>query len=882
MTRDEAARAFTLIMRGFEAYEARNLKLAASAFSSARKSAGAAPPQLATSLAEAEAAVRRDDRQALLAALITASALTDLPQEAPAPQPPSISKTPEPEPPASPVAAAPAPPAGAGQAAAKLLAEALDVRNRTHGGSHRGGTVAELTQLSVLYEKFGNVEEAWRLGQRALTIRRLQSTSPRDMATCLAAAGTAALGMEDFAGAAAQLREALQAARAAGPDDAATAWLLDRLALAVAPLEGHAAAQVLHAQALALRQKILPPTHPDLAHSTLHRAAQLLEAGQLDAAETQFRAAHQVFEAAGPAEQAGAAQCIEGLAVLHMRRHALAPARQLLQQALAMLREAWGQDHSLVLKYEAELAFLAHAAGELESARTQARAALRRSRPNRHEKLRHDLWHLLSQLAAAREEPASAIAFAKLAVLGLHRQHGPAARVPGPRNRLFGARDGDIYQHLAVLLAEAGRLPEANQALAMLKEAELFAALARDAAADPRRSFIPLSREEAGWEAAGGMVMRPILDDDTAAGAISRQRRLAEMDFFESWLDSAESLCRPPAPYRPVKHPGIAAMGARVALLSILPGPRSLHLLLTTTDSQTAREVNIAAPALHGLCQNFRAAIAARRPDAPELGAALYRVLIAPVAETYHELGIKTLLINAQGWLRYLPFAALHNGATYLAETTATVLFTAAAPAFLAGAPGKATMAAYGVRGVDDGLSQLVRTGPEPGMFAGRLALDAAFDRPSLAEGLSSHRLLHIASPAVLDARHPAESALRLGDGSALPLRSLTNRPFHFRDVALLALTACETTPDGDGDGSEVEAFGAMLRGCGVPAVLATLWRPEDGPTPNLLAAFYTQRRGGRMPGRALNAAQLEVIRGEETYRHAFYWAGFIVMGGVE
>jgi CHAT domain-containing protein len=36
------------------------------------------------------------------------------------------------------------------------------------------------------------------------------------------------------------------------------------------------------------------------------------------------------------------------------------------------------------------------------------------------------------------------------------------------------------------------------------------------------------------------------------------------------------------------------------------------------------------------------------------------------------------------------------------------------------------------------------------------------------------------------------------------------------------------------------------------------------------------------MPGRALNAAQLEVIRGEETYRHAFYWAGFIVMGGVE
>jgi CHAT domain-containing protein len=957
MTRDEASRAFTLIMRGFEAYEARNLKLAVSAFATARESAGAAPPKLAISLTAAAKAARRDDRPALLAALTTAAALTDLPPEAPengspppalvapapipepappepptaAPPPPPIAvmditpptpppvpepitppatvqfratvprKSPPADPPALPFPESPAsaptnppnailfartsdkrPAAGAAQDAANTQPESRATRNHVQGGSHRG-TAAELTQLSIQYEKSGHAEEAWRLGQRALTIRRLQSnTTKRDMAASLAAAGAAALGMEDFATAAAQLREALETARQTGPDDAATAWLLDHLALAVAPLEGAAAARLLHDQALTLRQNLLPPAHPAIGWSQLHRAAQCLDAGELDTAETLFRAALGMFEAAGPSEQPGAAQCTEGLAVLHLRRNALEPARQLLHTALALLRDAWGPDHLLVLTYEAELAFLAFAAGEPDTARSLARAALRRTRPNRHEKLRHDLWYLLSQLAAARDEPAAAIVLGKLAVLGLHHQSGPAAGLPSLRNRLLGARDTDLYRHLAVLLAQAGRLAEAAQALAMQKEAELFAALARDAGADPRRTRMLLNPAETGWEAEGGMVMRPILDDDAAAGAISRQRRLAEMDFFESWLESAESLCRLPPPHRKAKHPGIAALGARVALLTLLPGPRSLHVLLSTTEDQIAREVNIAAPVLHRMCQDFRAAIAARRADAPELGAALYRILIAPVAETYHKLGIKTLLIGAEGWLRYLPFAALHDGETYLAETTATVLFTAAVPAFLAATPGNATMAAYGVHGVDDGLPQLVRSGLGTGMFAGRIALDAAFDRPSLAEGLSSHRLIHIASPTTLDALNPAHSALRLGDGSSLPLRLLANRPYHFRDVALVALTACETDAAGDGDGSEVEALGAMLRSCGAPAVLATLWRPQDGPAAKLLAAFYTQRRGGRMPGRALNAAQLEVLRGEDKHRHPYYWAGFIAMGGVE
>ena len=53
---------------------------------------------------------------------------------------------------------------------------------------------------------------------------------------------------------------------------------------------------------------------------------------------------------------------------------------------------------------------------------------------------------------------------------------------------------------------------------------------------------------------------------------------------------------------------------------------------------------------------------------------------IEPVADIYRELGIKTLLIAAEGAVRYLPFAALYDGERFLAETTATALLTEAVP----------------------------------------------------------------------------------------------------------------------------------------------------------------------------------------------------------
>jgi CHAT domain-containing protein len=110
---------------------------------------------------------------------------------------------------------------------------------------------------------------------------------------------------------------------------------------------------------------------------------------------------------------------------------------------------------------------------------------------------------------------------------------------------------------------------------------------------------------------------------------------------------------------------------------------------------------------------------------------------------------------------------------------------------------------------------------------------------------------------------------------------ALAQLPFYFRDVVQMSLTACETASGvAAGDGSEVEALGALLRWRGAGAVLASHWRPPSGPAATLMAAFYEPRKGRRLASGALNAAQRAMLAGN--FKHPYYWAGYFVMGGIE
>ncbi len=783
------------------------------------------------------------------------------------------------------------------------LGVGLAIKSRRLGKAHRR-IAPELTLLSAAHERLGDYRTALGLAERDLAIRRLQSNgAPADLAASLNNFGLAALGLEDFEGAAAAFREALAIGERTGAAELWLASLRDNLALALAPL-GDGAARRLHEQAFKVRRARLPKGHPDLGRSLLHIGLCLLADGAYDEAEAHFRSALQIFEgppaearpagrtaakpAARPPDVLGAAQCLEGMAVLSVRRQRLAPGREMLRQAADMLRDAFGPDHLLVLRYETELAFLALFTGDLGGAAALGRAALRRALILQQDSLKRDLYALLSHLAAARGRIGAAILFGKLAANAMRAQAG-RHRPETPLRRLFAARPGDAFRHVAALLAKAGRIADAGSALAMLKEDELFDVLRRDAALDPRRSTVALSFAETGWQRMGGAIARllAVLEEgradvkaNGAASADLEDQRADAAGAFERWIDSAERAGddedEPGA-----AHPGLGALGARTALLHILPGPKTLQLMLTTTETGVVREVALPAAALWRLVADFRAAIAARSGDVQALGEALYRHLIAPVAPTYQALGIKTLLIGADGPLRYLPFAALHDGANYLAETTATVLFTEAAPD-AAGPRGQAPeIAAFGAAGGGFGeeASRLVRDG-KGGLIPGRLWLEEEFGPPSVAQALDEYRLIHLACPVGLDGADPANSFITLGDGTDVMLRELCALPYFFRNVSLVALTGCETSAEGDG--SEIEALGALLRWRGVESVVASLWRPPGGPPPGLLASFYRQIRDGKAPSLALSAAQRATLTGAAAHRHPYFWAPLIVMGGLE
>jgi CHAT domain-containing protein len=914
MSRAQAVKALSMVMKGVQAFEAGDLKMAAAAIAMAEELNVGGTAALGSALAELRHAVRRDDRKALLQAVAKAASLAGaapaLDEPVPA-QPPPVPET-------APAAALPPAPASrallllgeaahalargdepaaldalahalmssaqgpeaedlaAGEAFSRLgasLAETrrwapareamtrgLDIKMRVLGKSHRR-IAADLTALSSLAEQLGDYDEALRLAERGLTIRRLQSNGdPKDLADSLVQYAKAALGLEDYAAAAGCLREALAIGRDVRAPDLWMAEVMDQLGLVVCRLEDAQAARVLHEEAFGLRRPLLPATHPDIGRSLVHVGGFLLAAGAHDEAETHFRAALEIFEAQAPAEALGIALCLEHLAVLEVRRQNMEPGRRLLLSAVETLRAAFGPAQSLVMKFETELAFLTLFTGDLAGAAALGYATLRRARAAHHATLRRDLWYLLSQLAGARREPDAAIMFGKLAANAVRFQPGGVTSLETPLQRLFAARHGDVFRHLAGLLAKAGRLPEASQVLAMLKEDELFDMLRRDTARDPRATYMAMNPVEAAWVVDGDDIQRALADaarEDARPGEAKRRREEAERR-FEPWLRSAQTRCAAAA--TAAEHDGLPALGARVAKLQMVPTPACLHLLLTTTEFQVTREVEVSAGALRRLALAFRQAVQDQAADAAALGAELYQHLVAPVVEIYRELGIKTLLIGAEGWLRYVPFAALHDGTGFLAETTSTVLLTEAWSAESTVWPEKMTI---GTMGDANG------------------AADAPFNVTSLSEALADRHVVHVASRTVLDAAVPADSYITLGDGSQLMLGALAQLPFYFRDVVLMNLSACETaSADAAGDGSEVEALGALLRWRGAGAVVASHWRPPADPAAALMAAFYEPRKGRRLASSALNAAQRAMLAGE--YRHPYFWAGYFVLGGIE
>jgi len=369
----------------------------------------------------------------------------------------------------------------------------------------------------------------------------------------------------------------------------------------------------------------------------------------------------------------------------------------------------------------------------------------------------------------------------------------------------------------------------------------------------------------------------------------------------------------------------------KAVVLQYVVLPHRMGAVLTTPAAQqvyswdTLNGAPFAEAALNDLISEFRAALRDPGSDPVALAQALHALLLPPeLSAEIAAAGAETLMISPDRQLRYIPFAALHDGTGWLVENYAVTHATAGGVVAAADEPVD-RIAAFGMTQAADGFAALPAVAREvdavvrdaeddPGALQGRARLNGEFTQDSLAgsvvfSDLDTDRLgvLHLASHFKLGPTE-AESFLLLGDGSRLNVETMRNglgRDADLSEVALLTLSACETAYGATrADGRELESFAAVAQRQGARSVLATLWPVADGSTAGFMGGFYARFADGMPVAEALAASQRLMLAGAEDdvaqavlrgafdldaptgtptapgWTHPFFWAPFLTLEG--
>ena len=609
-------------------------------------------------------------------------------------------------------------------------------------------------------------------------------------------------------------------------------------------------------------------------------------------------------------------------------------------QAAAMLRAAREADPGLRHDYYANASSLALQRGDATAAYDLAVRALAAAEtlgtPDPAWRARLQLAHLLLQ----RGHPALAILFGKQSLAEIESLRtwfqGKAERLePGFLRDKVGA-----YRSVADWLMAAGRIDEGLQVLALLKAEELYDFVLRDAGVRDSGGVISLSSAEQDLWSAYASLLRA---DATVGQEIERLARLAEADRItpteQRRLDGlltgqtvaesdrarriqgfvAEQSVRTmlPGVSRHVTALSLAGererFGPDSAIGVYLLTETHLRLIIATSSGQTAYDTPVDAAALRLDIGRYLDAIS-RREDVSRMSRSLYDLLARPLDDAARLAGARLLVLWPDGVLRYLPFAALHDGNAYLAQKYALQLYAPMSTGAASGTPRSSALSVRGfgvtravagfdaLPGVADELCYVVR-GPIAGLTADSRACaardrgagalegegyaDLAFTADKLTASLkapSEFSVLHIGTHFSLRPGNALRSFLVLGDGSRLTLDRI--RALDFKGLELATLSGCQTAMGGatTDDGREIEGLSAIVQQRGAWRVLATLWRVPDASTATLMHALY-DRFGTEQQdaATALQLAQLSLLRPANSkgadYSHPYFWAGFALSG---
>jgi CHAT domain-containing protein len=151
----------------------------------------------------------------------------------------------------------------------------------------------------------------------------------------------------------------------------------------------------------------------------------------------------------------------------------------------------------------------------------------------------------------------------------------------------------------------------------------------------------------------------------------------------------------------------------------------------------------------------------------------------------------------------------------------------------------------------------------------------------------SQSKTLHFATHGFIDDRVPALSGLLLapsqdprGDDGFLRL----NEIFQLKlNADLVTLSACETALGKEVRGEGMIGLTRAFFYAGASSIMASLWMVSDQSTAILMKDFYSHYIRGERASTALRQAKLNMLKNnDQSYRHPFFWAPFIIMGSYE
>ncbi|MBF2036336.1 MAG: CHAT domain-containing protein [Leptolyngbyaceae cyanobacterium T60_A2020_046] len=291
-----------------------------------------------------------------------------------------------------------------------------------------------------------------------------------------------------------------------------------------------------------------------------------------------------------------------------------------------------------------------------------------------------------------------------------------------------------------------------------------------------------------------------------------------------------------------------------------------------------------------------------------ELSQQLYGWLIAPMTDELEAQGIGHLSFVLPAGLRSLPLAVLHDGQQFVIERYTISLMPSLSLTDILTVKNLSTspLLAMGASEFSD-QPNLPAVPLELELILGDRDGESSLNKGFTPENLvrlrqaGGYALLHLATHGEFRSGGPSNSYIQFWD-QRITLSEVRRLQLDTPPLELLVMSACRTAL---GDTSAELGFAGLAVQTGGRSALATLWQVSDLETAGLMAEFYTQLGTTAYKAKALQQAQLAMLRGEVTIQngqiiwtggqqslvsglrqsavddttHPYYWASFTLVG---